>query len=314
MPQTMLFCILGLSIASLVYASPLPNHNHIPVDASHLAIDSRSGHIIAFHSSGKRLGTFPMAQGNSSDLVPRDGTGSCSPLSLDDAKKLPGWGQLEAAAKKNWGGGSYNLAVNPPEYKDQPATVCSSNAATLKLSGKPSCHTQKQSTDGKLANSSGTVSLASTEGTQLKQQTSVTKESSIGAGMSITATIGIPEVAGVSAEMSTSVSVSNSLTKSFESTADTSQTQSVTMNAKTGETCHLEFNSKTCDYSGTGSINVIASGFVWFNFNDKTNGHYKWALKIDDVLPDIKDRSSSVDFQASGNMITKSDYQGKCAK
>lgn len=78
---------LSLSLITLTSAIPFPYPYDIPTDASYLALDTRSGHLIAFHASGENLGTFSVPRANSSALTKRGGTGSCSELKLDDAKK-----------------------------------------------------------------------------------------------------------------------------------------------------------------------------------------------------------------------------------
>ncbi|KAJ7216745.1 hypothetical protein B0H12DRAFT_1154123 [Mycena haematopus] len=34
----------------------------------------------------------------------------------------------------------------------------------------------------------------------------------------------------------------------------------------------------------------VANGWVWFEYHARTQGHYKWSFKIEDILPDVVDR------------------------
>lgn len=96
-----------------------------------------------------------------------------------------------------------------------------------------------------------------------------------------------------------------------------------------------QFDTKSCSFSGSGNIRYTATGWVWFNYDSKTKGHYKCAsdmllsmmphssdptqsylgaLNIDETLKNIDDRSSTMNFAASGNIVTKSKYKGVCDK
>ncbi|KAG7441246.1 uncharacterized protein BT62DRAFT_908782 [Guyanagaster necrorhizus] len=34
-------------------------------------------------------------------------------------------------------------------------------------------------------------------------------------------------------------------------------------------------STKTCNIQGTGNIRYLASGWIWFNYDSETRGHYK---------------------------------------
>ena len=74
---------------------------------------------------------------------------------------------------------------------------------------------------------------------------------------------------------------------------------------------------------------MIASGFVWFEYNDKasnnyvflclqltlfaqTHDHYKWALSIDSTLSNLDDRSTFIDFSSAISSKTNAQYTDKC--
>lgn len=84
------FLALAFALPALVFAVPFEHPNEIrdiPSGATHLAFDESKGGLIAFDASGNKLGAFAVSNGNSTSLSKRDGEGSCTMLSMDDAKK-----------------------------------------------------------------------------------------------------------------------------------------------------------------------------------------------------------------------------------
>lgn len=65
--------------------------------------------------------------------------------------------------------------------------------------------------------------------------------------------------------------------------------------------------------SAKGTIRYLATGWVWFNYDSKTQGHYKWAANIDSILTNIDDRSSTSEFSGSMAADTHTAYEGVCA-
>lgn len=61
-----------------------------------------------------------------------------------------------------------------------------------------------------------------------------------------------------------------------------------------------------------GSIRYLATGWVWFNYDDETEGHYKWAANIDNILTNQDDRSTFADFHGSMVSDTHTAYDGTC--
>ena len=125
--------------------------------------------------------------------------------------------------------------------------------------------------------------------------------------------IEFPDLFEASAGTTTTGTLENSESNAFTTSITNQQTQTVTMNAPAGQTCHLEFDSKNCNVQGSGQIQTTATGWVWFNYNDKTQGHYEWAVNLDSVLPNADDRSSYVQFTSSMQGTSTSNFQGSCS-
>ncbi|KAF5315262.1 hypothetical protein D9619_006953 [Psilocybe cf. subviscida] len=63
----------------------------------------------------------------------------CSLLDLDDTQSLPGWDKLEKYARDTWGGGDWTITINPPGYKDKPATMCVTDKQPITMTGNTTC-------------------------------------------------------------------------------------------------------------------------------------------------------------------------------
>ncbi|KAJ7087115.1 hypothetical protein C8R44DRAFT_893278 [Mycena epipterygia] len=305
------------SFTSSSAAHPLPTHlSGIPPDATHLALDEDAHVIIIFNHAGKELGRVKPENGTHMDargVSRRDAPGPCGDLSSDDVQKLPGWATLKAAAEKNWGTGSYNVVTNDKDYPQQSAQNCvSQDTAPIAIDGSPSCQTQNSTVGGQLVGTSGSVTISHTEGSKYSTTTTVTEESSISVGLSVTATLGFPEIADVSSTFSIDTTITNTLSTSTTQENDLSSTTGMTVNSPEGKTCHLEFTTKSCTINGTGKVRMLGTGWVWFEYNDKTQGHYKWALSIDAVLTNQDDRSNYVSFKTATGSTDQTDYKGVC--
>ncbi|KAJ7907401.1 hypothetical protein B0H13DRAFT_2332436 [Mycena leptocephala] len=214
-------------------------------------------------------------------------------MSADDVQKIPGWGTLESTAQQNWGSGSYNLVTRMFE-----SSYCGLSFANLDYSvvqividGNPSasgnCITQNTTSSGEQVGTNGTITLQHAAGGTYSTTTTVTPIS----------TIGFPEVADVTAKFSFSTTITNTLSTATTSMTDQTSTESITQTNVAGHTCYLQFTSQTCTITGSAQIQRLGTGWVWFEYNDKTNGHYKWALNMDAVLPNQDDRSSFITFK-----------------
>ncbi|KAF7368213.1 hypothetical protein MVEN_00141100 [Mycena venus] len=242
----------------------------------------------------------------------RQGASSCNPLSADDVKTLPAYATLLSTAQANWGDGSFNLVTNDPSLPNSPALSCvQTDPVTISL-GTPACTTSNQELDGTLQ-SNGSVTAQTTEGTTATASITVTKESQFSSGSSTQVGFSIPDFPiGISETLSFSTTLSNTLSYSSTSTANTQQSQTITYNPIPGEDCHLELTAETCNAVGTGEVLIVATGTVWFEFNDRTDGHYKWGLVLEDVVPDVSQRSSPMSVQVQINSNTNANYMQTC--
>ncbi|KAJ7762855.1 hypothetical protein DFH07DRAFT_956757 [Mycena maculata] len=277
-------------------------------DATLLAFDPDTAWTIAYNSNLTELGRYYTPAINN----PSPDAGRCSSLTTTELKTLPAWPIIEAKAKELWGSGSYNLVTNPSEYPGQPATVCVTDSLVrLTLSGNPTCTTSTSSTSGTIVGTSGTVTLTYNSGYAATNSYSVTKTSTLSLGLTVSASFGIPGIGEGGVETTVESSFSNSVGSSFSTTTDFNIGHSITLNAAPGSTCRLTYTVETCHSSSKGSVPFIASGWVWFNYNKQTGGHYKWAIRMEGYTSEAQ-RSSYTDFTGGINSRSTGTYDGKC--
>ncbi|KAJ7100508.1 hypothetical protein C8R44DRAFT_843449 [Mycena epipterygia] len=307
----------------LAWAAPsftYPSHiSGLPRDTTHLALDEEAREIIAFSRRGETLGrfAFPNMDTNST-ISKRDATtGACADMSSDDVQKLPGWNTLKSTAEKNWGTGSYNVVTNDKDYPSQPAQSCAStDVIQIVPDGTPSasksCTSQSSQSNGQQVGTNGTIAMTHSQGTSSSTTSTVTKESSISVGVEVSATIGFPDIADVTTKFTFTGTFTNTLSTATTATSDQTSSATVTQTNSAGKTCHLEFTTQACTITGSGQVRMLGTGWVWFEYNSKTQGHYKWALNIDSTLTNQDDRSTFIEFKTTTGTTTTSNYKGVC--
>ncbi|KAJ7500534.1 hypothetical protein B0H11DRAFT_2378367 [Mycena galericulata] len=308
----MSFCLLA---PLLVFATPLTSPRDISGIPTHLALDEETREVIAFNRRGENLGRFPLEHVGVSK---RNTTGSCATMSPSDVQQLPGWNTLKATAEKNWGTGSYNVVTNDKDYPSQPAQSCvSTDVVNIAPDGSPSasqsCTTQQSTSNGEQVGTSGSIALTHTEGTSSDTTTTVTQESSIAVGVSVSAQIGFPDIVDITSAFTFTTTFTNTLSTATETTNDQTTSATVTQSNAAGKMCHLTFTTQTCTITGTGKVRMLGTGWVWFEYNSATDGHYKWALSIDETLTNQDDRSTWIDFKSTTGTTTTSNYTGVCS-
>ncbi|PBK69233.1 hypothetical protein ARMSODRAFT_1019212 [Armillaria solidipes] len=101
------------------------------------------------------------------------------------------------------------------------------------------------------------------------------------------------------------------------------------MDTKDGKTCSVDLKLHACTAKSKGQIRYLATGWVWFNYNDRTHGHYKCilpflcafnglptpsvrAVYIDDILSNEDDRSNFAEIQGLISTETYSSSNAVC--
>ncbi|KAG7441251.1 uncharacterized protein BT62DRAFT_923471 [Guyanagaster necrorhizus] len=283
----------------------------LPKDISHVAVDEAHGHYLAFKRDGSLYGRYPVdAQSNG---LERRAASQCAQLSVDEAKTLPGWDAIVQYANNNWGDGSRTIVTNPSDYVDSPAQVCiTDDVVELSFSGDPVCQTHTTSSEGSLVGTSGEVDIEVDQGFNTDTSYTLTTASTIGVSDTLTVKVGVPEVAEVTDALTISTEVTDTTSSTFDVSYNDVSKVTIKMTAPEGKTCTATTSTKTCNIQATGNIRYLASGWVWFNYDDETDGHYKWAASIEAVLTNQDDRSSFAEFKGSMVANTQTSYAGTC--
>ncbi|KAJ3970056.1 hypothetical protein EV361DRAFT_311599 [Lentinula raphanica] len=308
---TTLLTLFVATVSAAPIARDFPATQPLPRNAVHIALDERTGDYVAFKRDWTYLGRYPAhIEGRN---LERRGAPTCANLTVDEAKTLPGWSKIEDYADTNWGKGSRNIVTNPDDYPDSPALVCTSNTpVNVSFSGQPMCQTNNVTVTGNLEGTDGSVSVSVSQGFNASSSFTLQTTSSIGVSSTLGVSIGLPDVGSIGASVTMSTEVTNSQTKSFSASYNDMSTVKLNMKSPDGKDCNAITSVKSCTLQATGKIRYLAQGYIWFNYDSTTKGHYKWAAQIESILTDEDDRSSFANFAGSVDAATAASYKGTC--
>ncbi|KAL1687926.1 hypothetical protein GGG16DRAFT_116475 [Schizophyllum commune] len=304
------FALAALAMALVAHASPAPKRRllHMPREATRLAADPETGTIYLYDNRGLHLGI--MERDTFEEIQAR--AGGCSDISASEVQKLPGWDKLQSTANDFWGNYQREIKTNNPDFPDKPARVClTNNQVDITINGDPQCTTQSQSSGGDFSGTTGTAALSQTEGTAYTLSTTTTTEASVALGLSGEVKFGIPDIDSVTYKTSLTTTVSNKLGTTESTTQNQQTTSTVTVSQADGQTCQLDFETKSCTTKGSGNLPFLASGWVWFVYKNKTKDHWNWALLMEGYL-DEGERSTYMNFDSTIGTETKSNYNVVC--
>jgi hypothetical protein len=274
--------------------------------------------MIAFDREGRKLGVYAAHAS-----MPRRRGAQCFPMDNAEIKNLPGLQHLRDVADSKWGKGKRREVVNDSDFPDRPMNVCADDAgATVVYSGSPDCKQIVNEAEGTLEG--GKVWLQNQSGTSLKSESTVTRSSAIGVGIKVTTGFKFPEIVDIGFEFSGTATFTNTQGTTTSVTQDNTSLQRIEQPVDEGMTdCKMQLTTTTCSVAGKSSLKMVATGFFWFEYEDKTapvagpkdDKHYKWGLVIDNEIPDINDRSTIVEFKTAGDMHSQGKFSSlNCTK
>ncbi|SJL04053.1 uncharacterized protein ARMOST_07411 [Armillaria ostoyae] len=272
-------------------------------EIAHIAYDEDNGQFLGFKRDGS-VRTIPCPRAACLEAVSRPvRQPNCrrSPVScihfvlwwmivvLTACSIVPGWDALEAYAKSNRGSGSWNIVTNPKEYPGSPTYVCD-DPVKIELDGilvKIRENVDKFLIDiiqvilnvktvqsimylGRLEPMA--VSLQVQQGSNMSSEYTVTSVSTLAISSTLGVSFGIP-LLSADASVTVSKEVTNEQSSSFEMSYSTVVTVTRTIDTKDGKTCPVHLKLHTCTAKSKGQIRYLATGWVWFNYNDRTHGH-----------------------------------------
>ncbi|KAF7339206.1 hypothetical protein MVEN_01998000 [Mycena venus] len=284
----------------------------LPANTTHLSIDATTGDLTAYDKNRKPVGTLHPSKHGANVTSRQSQYSACTAMANSDIQKMPGWSALLADAQSLFGKGSFNSVANDPGYPQYPASICTDlSTVTVTANAQPECSVQESTTHGTLVGTSGSVTLTSTQGTSYSTTTTVTQSAALAVGATFGVKLTVPGVEE-SESFSVTSTFTNTLSTSSQTTVNQQQSEGITMVAPIGSTCNLSFTTKACTTTGSGSVREAATGWAWFEYKSKTQGHYLWALNLDYYLT-LDQRSSFINFKAAVQSSTLSGYTGQCA-
>lgn len=255
-----------------------------------------------------------------SSLVRRSPVASpCALLDLDDAQQLPGWSRVEQYARDTWGTGDWDIIINPPGYKDKSATMCVTKSIPVFATDKPRCNTSRVDIKPDKKHHIKVVQGYTNSGLW-----NITNVTSAAHSMFFTGNFMMPNITLQSKDKLRSISAHgdfiNAPYNSFLTLATNTTKKDVEVTQIQDKTCIGTVNQETCIIPAHGRIQLIATGYIWFQYNTKRaplanpkgGKHSRYAVKIEDVLKNATDRSAWIDFEGYMNTTMRSDYFDEC--
>jgi len=257
-----------------------------------------------------------------SGLVRRSTAASpCSLLDLDDAQQLPGWSRVEEYARKTWGTGDWEITINPPGYKDKPATMCVAKSIPVVATSKPQCNSSRVDIPPYKKNKNR-VNVV--EGYTNSGFWNITNVTSAAHSFFFTGRFQMPNITLHSQDKMRSINGTgdfiNAPHNSFLTVATNTTKRDVELTKVRDKNCIGTINQEVCIVPAQGRIQLIATGYIWFSYYKKRaplanpDGvkHSRYTVKIEDVLKNETDRSTWIDFKGYMNATMRSDYFDEC--
>lgn len=85
----------------------------------------------------------------------------------------------------------------------------------------------------------------------------------------------VPVTAEVSTEISTTSTITNTQGTANTVSSDMRTLQRIEQTVDEGQHCELLLESKSCQINGKGALKMVAQGLLWFQYEKRTQGHYK---------------------------------------
>jgi len=253
------------------------------------------------------------------ELVRRGPTASpCSRLDLDDAESLPGWPKLLQYARSTWGEGDWTIEINPPGYKDKPATMCVANPVKVTATGPSNCTEQRKDIPPV---TKGGTQVRVDEGYTNTGVWNITNVTTAAHAEFFSGQFQMPNITKLHFKSITTVGKCiNAPYNSFSTVASNVTYKNNELTQVNDKTCIGTILEQQCITPAQGRIQLFATGYVWFNYktrraplaNPKGGKHKKYTVKIEDVLKNVTDRSTWIDFTGYMNTTWRYDYFDEC--
>ncbi|KAJ4487655.1 hypothetical protein J3R30DRAFT_3679317 [Lentinula aciculospora] len=192
---------------------------------------------------------------------------------------------------------------------------CTSVGENIEISyeGEPNGQTKNITADGSLTNTSGTFSIPVGQGYTVTTSFGISSSDRADLSGYYMPMMTFPDVVGIMDGFSASASISNTVSNNSMKTHSNMETTTLTLASRDGEKCDVTVVVRTCIFQGFGTLRFVASGWVWFEYTNKVDGHYEYRVNLQEVLlPAL--RSGKLTFSGPITVEQRSAYQGSCRK
>jgi len=245
----------------------------------------------------------------------------CSQITIDQLNQMTdALNDATAYATKAWGGGWDSIKVNPSDNSGSPAQVCYPDPMqfTATWSSNPTCSKSSAKFTGHIQQGSNAAQVAIQQGSSVSAATTVESSTTIGSATEFKAGIkvGIPDVGDGEFSVSETVSVDLKNTKGSTTTAtsDARTTVQDTVTCTGPANVEVDVDLQTCTAQGNVNFPVTLGGWVWFYYGSRRNGHYEWAVNLDDAsISPLAHRQQTMSLSVNANTQSYGKFYGNCS-
>jgi hypothetical protein len=256
---------------------------------------------------------------NSGSLRTRD-QALCQPIAISDLQNTYGNAlqQIENMATNMWGGDWSTVTTNPAQFPDNAAQGCypTDNAFNVIWDAPPSSQTCPMSVAqlfGYAASGNSSSMVQIYQGTSVVLSTTVSKTVTWMVGFSYTLKLQASVAKFTVTDYYTvavSVSISNTQSSTTSTQQDARTTIQETINCVGPAEVEVDVALRRCTLSGSIDVPVTIDGWVWFFYPTKRNGHFDWALNLDNV--DISDLQANMSVSVTGDSRSYGEFVSTC--
>jgi hypothetical protein len=240
----------------------------------------------------------------------------CSILDEDDVRSLPGWPKVEKYVSDTWGEGNYTVKINPSNYRDKRATLCM-DPVLIKPSGGHNCTSKRVH----IRPQKGTKIVDVEFGYRAIGHWNITRVSSAAHAELFLGHFKVPEFGFMDAHsLDGTGEFVNAPDNSFTTVASNMTYRKTSLTSLKDQICTATIQQQVCHIPSVGRIQLAATGYLWITFetarapvgNPNGGKHRRYAVKIEEVLKDVPDRSVWIDYKGVVTAATRTDYFNEC--
>ncbi|GAW08884.1 hypothetical protein LENED_010992 [Lentinula edodes] len=194
--------------------------------------------------------------------------------------------------------------------------------ADERYEGSPSCQTNNGTTGGVISGTHGIVSVMIQQGFTGTSSFTISEAASIGITNAFRVRMKFPDVVNTRGGPTAYATITNTQSANFDVSFNEMVTTTFNMTVLSDQTCQAMEVVHSCTLQGIGEIPFIASGKFWIEYDDKTydhlenkktrDGHYKFEVDFEDVLPAASQRTINAFFKGSFSTSSHGHYKAVC--